>query len=303
MDLHYSRKGAVIGIFIVAVGLVLLLDQMGFVSADYAFRFFWPAVFIYFGIEIAACRDNPTRSLAGILMIGFGLFLLLGSFRILHVGLYSMWPLLLIIWGIWVIGRAFGGNDSRWNARFRNVAGNKSADATDNPPSATEGSAGPSDPSGNQTPPDLADQIKYAIHANIKSKIEDGVKSAKATAESWSGNFSGNPEFDYVAIFGGVKQRITVKNFRGGRLLAICGGFDIDLSRADIDGPVAVIDANALMGGGEIRVPDSWFVEFHGVPLLGGYSDETHQVVTDPATAKRLIVRGVLVMGGVVVKN
>ena len=64
-----------------------------------------------------------------------------------------------------------------------------------------------------------------------------------------------------MAIFGGIKQRIAVKNFRGGRLLAICGGFDIDLTRADIEGQSAVIDASALMGGGEIRVPDSWIVE------------------------------------------
>jgi hypothetical protein len=302
-SISYSRKGIIVGVLILAVGSVLLLDQMGYVSADYVFRFFWPAVFIFFGIEVAACRNSPSRLVVGVLMLCFGVLLLFGSLGVLHVGINTLWPLLLIIWGVWVIGRAFGADDSRWKYRFGYRGVDRSADTTPNQPPATENSPNPSGPSSNQSPPDLADQIKYAVHANIKSRIEEGFKSSKTTAENWSAKFSGNPEFDYVAIFGGVKQRITVKNFRGGRILAICGGWDIDLTRADIDGDTAVIEANALMGGGEIRVPDSWVVEFRGVPLLGGYSDETHQMITDPAKAKRLIIRGIACMGGIVIKN
>src|SRR5215469_12574187 len=263
----YSRTGACIGVIILIVGLILLLDQMGYVSAEYVFRFFWPAIFIFFGMEMATCRNNPYRRLIGILLAGIN----------------TLWPLLLIIWGVWVIARAFGHGED-WKMKFRGAINDKFRDAT-----------------GSETPGDFADQLKtkiqdninYRIHENIKSKMDSSWSNPGGTepgksAESSGFRDSGDAEFDHVAIFGGVKQRVSVKNFRGGRVLAICGGFDIDLTRADIDGQTAVIEANALMGGGEIRVPDTWVVEFRGIPLLGGYSDETHQTVTDSATAKRL---------------
>jgi len=133
---------------------------------------------------------------------------------------------------------------------------------------------------------------------------EDKVRNTiHETFNSWSGTESTDAEFDHVAIFAGIKQRVTVKNFRGGRLMAICGGFEIDLRRADIDGQSATIDASALMGGGEIRVPDNWVVEVRGIALLGGYTDETHQDIVDATTAKHLVVKGLAVLGGVVIKN
>lgn len=318
-NVSYSRKGALVGALILAVGLILLLDQLGYVSAGYVFRFFWPAIFIFFGIEVALCRDNPARVLVGVLMILFGLFLTLGSLGILHVGIYTMWPLLLIIWGVWVIARALGHGDS-WKVKFRGVVSEKFRDAT-----------------GTESPHDFAERVKtniqnninYQIHENIRSKIDSkwggssrananesgtadnpssssGPSSSTGSATSAGFGYSRNAsdsEFDYMAIFGGIKQRIAVKNFRGGRLMAICGGFEIDLTRADIEGHSAVIDASALMGGGEIRVPETWIVEIRGVALLGGYTDETHQMIADAATAKHLIVKGIAALGGVVIKN
>jgi|HubBroStandDraft_1064217.scaffolds.fasta_scaffold06937_4 hypothetical protein len=267
----YSRKGLAVGFLIVAIGLILLLDQQGVVSASYVFRFFWPAIFIFFGIETALCPNaSSSRRLVGLLMIAFGGLLLLGALGILHVGLYSLWPLLLIIWGVWVIGRAFGG-DGALSFKIKAAIRDKFENAT-----------------GTQSGGEWADKIKDSIHESFHNfKTGDSTES----------------EFDYMAIFGGIKQRVAVKNFRGGRLMAIFGGFELDLTRADIEGPSAVIDASALMGGGEIRVPDTWIVELRGTALLGGYTDETHQHISDSATAKHLIVKGIAALGGVVIKN
>jgi len=266
----YSRKGLAVGFLIVAIGLILLLDQQGMVSASYVFRFFWPAVFIFFGIQTAVCRGNSARLMVGILMVAFGCLLLLGALGILRVGLYSLWPLLLIIWGVWVIGRAFGG-DGALSFKIKAAIRDKFENAT-----------------GTKSGGEWADKIKDSIHESFHNfKTGDSADS----------------EFDYMAIFGGIKQRVAVKNFRGGRLMAIFGGFELDLTRADIEGPSAVIDASALMGGGEIRVPDTWIVELRGTALLGGYTDETHQHISDSATAKHLIVKGIAALGGVVIKN
>jgi hypothetical protein len=270
-NFSYSRKGLAVGFLIVAIGLILLLDQQGIVSASYVFRFFWPAIFIFFGIETALCPGaSSSRRIVGILMIAFGGLLLLGALGILHVGLYSLWPLLLIIWGVWVIGRAFGGGGDL-SARIRGAVHEKFQNVT-----------------GTESPKDWADTLKNSIHESVNS---------------FRTNESTDSEFDYMAIFGGIKQRVSVKNFRGGRLMAIFGGFEVDLTRSDIEGQSAVIDASALMGGGEIRVPDTWIVELRGTALLGGYSDETHQHISDSTTAKHLIVKGIAALGGVVIKN
>ncbi|HEV8481097.1 MAG TPA: DUF5668 domain-containing protein [Candidatus Eisenbacteria bacterium] len=120
------------------------------------------------------------------------------------------------------------------------------------------------------------------------------------------------------AILGGVERKITSQDFQGGDATAILGGCDLDLRNASIrPGTVAVIDCFAFWGGVEIKVPADWTVEVTGVPLLGGFADtrrETPNVVagignlaprSEPVqpNEKRLRVKGMVVMGGVEVKN
>jgi LiaF transmembrane domain len=292
-----SRKGVFVGLLIVAFGLVLFLDQEGIVSAHYVYRFFWPALFIFFGLEfLISCRFSGGRGLVGFLMLAFGLLLLTGALGYLNVGFQTLWPLALIIWGVWVITRSFGGDrgltdrirgavHDSINAKIHDDVHNAVSDAVANDPKADWRARRDW---RRRNPHDWADSVKSAI---------------QDTFNDWTGQESTDPEFDYMAIFGGIKQRVTVKNFRGGRLTAVFGGFEVDLTRADIDGPTAMIDASALFGGGEIRVPPTWIIEIRGIALLGGYTDETHQEVADPATAKRLIVKGIAALGGVVIKN
>lgn len=297
-----SRTGLFVGLFIVAFGLVLLLDQEGIVSAHYIYRFFWPAIFIFFGLEfLVSSRFRGGRALVALLMLAFGLLLLVGALGILNVGFQTLWPVALILWGVWIMMRSFGADRNlggrirdavyeRVNQHVHDSVNNAANQAMGNPPGS-----------------DWREEAKRRWRNERwqrRQDFADGVRSAvRDTISGIAGRESADPEFDYMAIFGGIKQRVTVKNFRGGRLTALCGGFEIDLTRADIDGQMAVIDASALMGGGEIRVPPGWVIEIQGIAILGGYTDETHQEIADPATAKRLIVKGIAALGGVVIKN
>jgi predicted membrane protein len=104
--------------------------------------------------------------------------------------------------------------------------------------------------------------------------------------------------------FGGGQLQSDAQDFQGGEVFAIFGGYDIDLRQASIADQQAVIHANAIFGGVEIKVPRSWSVSVHGLPLLGGYTDETqHSGSEGGATAKQLVVRGFAMFGGVSVKN
>ena len=102
----------------------------------------------------------------------------------------------------------------------------------------------------------------------------------------------------------GGKRVINDQNFRGAKYDAVFGGFEIDLRRANILEDEAVLDLNAVFGGIEVRVPESWSVVVKGAGVFGAFQDSTHQ--PDPRiypAPKRLIVRGGAVFGGVELKN
>lgn len=103
-----------------------------------------------------------------------------------------------------------------------------------------------------------------------------------------------------VAVLSGVNRRVNSPAFRGGELTAFMGGCVIDLRHASIDGE-AVIDVFAMWGGIEIRVPEGWTVIGQVTPLLGGFEDGTQP----PAVPgkQRLVIRGVVIMGGIEIKN
>jgi len=117
-------------------------------------------------------------------------------------------------------------------------------------------------------------------------------------------SLSGNPRFDAFYMFGGGDRRVNSKNFQGANLLAIFGGYKLDLTQAEFAGGEAVIEANAVFGGGEIRVPVDCLVLLKGTALLGAYEDETRHFQPDASKPKKtLVVRGVVLFGGIVVKN
>jgi predicted membrane protein len=108
-------------------------------------------------------------------------------------------------------------------------------------------------------------------------------------------------DFSALAIMGGVLRRSNAQNFRAADLTAVMGGCEIDLRQASMaPGGEAVIDIFAFWGGIDIKVPDDWTVVSRVVPIMGGIEDKTHAPQTPD---KRLILRGLLVMGGCSVKN
>src|SRR5262245_32340600 len=103
-----------------------------------------------------------------------------------------------------------------------------------------------------------------------------------------------------MAVLSGVNRGNSSKTFRGGDLTAVLGGCQIDLRQAAIEGE-AVIDVFAMWGGIEIKVPENWSVSGRVTPILGGYEDKSRP--PRDATTQRLVVRGMVIMGGVEIKN
>ena len=113
-------------------------------------------------------------------------------------------------------------------------------------------------------------------------------------------------DLSHFAIFGGGKRRVDSADFKGGDLFAFFGGVDLDLSRGCIIPPAgeAVIEANAIFGGVELRVPESWRVDIQGMGIFGGFEDKTLPPRDPlPDNAPRLVINGYAIFGGVSIKN
>jgi hypothetical protein len=109
-----------------------------------------------------------------------------------------------------------------------------------------------------------------------------------------------NAVLNATAVLGGINRGNNSGAFKGGTLTAVMGGCELDLRQANLDGEAA-FEVFALWGGIEIRVPDDWTVVSYVVPIMGAVEDKTRP--PQSAVAKRLIMRGVVIMAGVEVKN
>ena len=109
------------------------------------------------------------------------------------------------------------------------------------------------------------------------------------------------------AVLAGAKRGSRSARFRGGEVTAFMGGYQIDLREATIPpGEEAVLDIFTAMGGGELLVPPSWSVETPIMAVMGGIDDKRFaplQSAADGRPAPRLVLRGLLVMGGIEIKS
>ena len=100
---HFASHGVVWGGIICIVGVVLLLDHMGYVSADRLWRF-WPLLLVLAGVSRLS---QPGRRAWGALMIVAGVLFQLDNLGVLHFRWADLWPLVIISVGMMMIWNAF----------------------------------------------------------------------------------------------------------------------------------------------------------------------------------------------------
>ncbi len=114
----------------------------------------------------------------------------------------------------------------------------------------------------------------------------------------------GDDYIDYVHVFSGGERQIVSDNFRGGKVTAVFGGSEIDLTKARLAPGVSELELACVFGGTTIIVPDDWNVKIEVVPVLGGFGD-SRKLHPGRAvdTTKQLIIKGAVVFGGGEVKS
>jgi predicted membrane protein len=106
---------------------------------------------------------------------------------------------------------------------------------------------------------------------------------------------------DVTSIFGGVKKNILSKNFKGGDIVSVFGGSEINLSQADFDQKV-IIDAVQIFGGTKLIIPSHWQVRSEVVAIFGGIEDKRAQLTTS-SPERILILKGFTMFGGLEIKS
>jgi LiaI-LiaF-like transmembrane region len=133
----------------------------------------------------------------------------------------------------------------------------------------------------------------------------DAASNAPHESGTTAANSFTSPDdvFEHSIAFMAFKRRITTQHFRYAKLSAVFGGFHLDFTMADMEGNQAVMQIDAVFGGGEVRVPPSWRVSIDAHAFGGAFMDETYARPDTTAPTKTLIIRGSTVFGGVVIKN
>lgn len=237
----------IFGGFVIVVGFLFLLDNMGFIDAG-SFFDYWPSVFIIIGLARIIQADSGAGRMVGFIFSLVGFFWILDNLHVFEFSFGRLWPLLLVLIGLSII----------WKTVAR---------------------------SSDVVPPPIPNTI-------LRTSTEPGTPTDSATGDS--------EVVQGAAVLGGYKRVINSRSFRGGNLFVFMGGCEIDLRDASISSAPAVLDVFAVWGGVELKVPTDWVVELRGMPILGGFEDKSRPPQDH---SKRLIVKGMVIMGGVEIKN
>lgn len=114
-----------------------------------------------------------------------------------------------------------------------------------------------------------------------------------------------NGKLEIVSIFGGVKRSMLNEEFKGGEIVNIMGGTELNLSAAILNKRVE-LEIVQVFGGTKLIVPSHWIVQqADAVSIMGGIDDKRYIKDTNavPENAPVLVLKGVNIMGGIDIKS
>ena len=261
---HSPRNGkALAGIILLAVGAMLLFRQFEFFLIPH-WLFSWPMWLIFWGLYVGA-RSNFHKPSAFI-MIFLGVVFLLNEN--IHGASGIVWPVAIIAFGLWLILRRHSSFDKDYMERRYSHKWDWRASTGNDPATGAAGF------SPNDTPP-------------------RGPASYPLTGDDY---------LDAVSVFGGVKKIILSKDFKGGEIVNIFGGAELDFTQAEINGRV-IIDITQVFGGTKIIVPSHWQVVSDIAAVFAGFDDKRIRNTATPNTEKILVLKGVSIFAGVDIRS
>jgi predicted membrane protein len=245
------------------VGAMLLIRQLDFFFVP-NWLFSWPMLLIGLGLYIGAKSNFHKPS--SFVLIALGTLFLIGD-NIDNSG-RIVFPLGIIAFGLWMILRRHHHFDKEhWKKDYTG----KWDGSTYSPPM-------PGDPSVDYTAPNVppGDPSSYPP--------------------------TGDDYLDTVSVFGSVKKTVLSKNFKGGEIVNVFGGAELDFTQADIAGKV-IIDITQIFGGVKMIVPPHWQVVPDIAAVFAGIEDKRMKSTASVGSEKILVLKGVSIFAGVDIRS
>jgi predicted membrane protein len=234
-----SIPRTLIGAFLVLIGLLLALDQLGWVEANHLMRF-WPVLVVLYGLAIL--QRGGRGVVYGTIVMLIGAWLLLNTLHWLILEPWQfIWPLILVVVGARILMRS--GDHRRQGP----------------PPTSGFPPAGTSAPSGQYNPPGPAPSTGFSSQPGSPPTLDH---------ISMFGMMGGTKR----RVAGAVFRSADMTSLMGGCEL------DLRDALLGADG-AAHIEVFSLMGGNHIFVPPNWTVILQVTPIMGGVEDKTRPVM------------------------
>lgn len=109
MDQAYSPRlhgTLIIGVILLAVGVLFLLDNFYVITIGEPVSHFWPLIIVALGLARILQAEHPWERRRGFAWMYFGLWLLVSVLHMFGLNFHNSWPLLLIGFGINAIWKA-----------------------------------------------------------------------------------------------------------------------------------------------------------------------------------------------------
>jgi predicted membrane protein len=267
----------VAGVGIALLGLILTLDRLQLLDAGRVLRY-WPVGLMVVGGLMLAQGGYRGQTIRGIILFAVGTWMFLYNERLLPAPIWELfWPIILIVVGVSMALRPRGRTLREIRGRVRDRFDHDSGTAS----------------FGAGAAPFTAEEARYRDAAAV------------------SGVYDNTPHLSIFSVWSGVRRISNASGFTGADITAIMGGAKLDLRMARIaEGQEAIIDVTAVMGGVEIVVPSTWSVATPLVPFMGGLEDKRlpplpvdGKIPVPDAKTPRLVIRGFVMMGGVVLSS
>lgn len=110
------------GIAIIAVGIILFLDNMGFDLRVNIFDF-WPLILVAIGLNQLVQPQEARQPVSGVIFLSLGVYFLLDEFFYLPFDLGDLWPVILIFIGVSILkNHVWGTPGKAGSADFINLS-------------------------------------------------------------------------------------------------------------------------------------------------------------------------------------
>ncbi len=147
--------------------------------------------------------------------------------------------------------------------------------------------------------------FEHSFSDSMKKFDESFTSLGSDSDQEFSGTYKSTDSADYInaqALFTGIERRVLSKNLKGGKVSAIFGGTDIDLTQAElVDG--AAINVEVAFGGVKLIVPANWDLQINVTNIFAGVEDKRMYQPVPTGDTKTLKIYGSVVFGGIEIKS